>query len=913
VQTVAIVDAYDDPTAEADLDVYDKQFGLPACTSANGCFRKVNQTGGTSFFPPANSDWESEISLDLDAVSAICPNCHILLVEANSASLTDLQAAMQTANSMGANQISDSWWGTSQMPGRHTFSGVATVAATGDGGYVPSGAVYPAAYPGVTAAGGTSLASDPSSLRGFGELAWFGGGSGCNTGFSRPSYQPYVGCSGRVFADLSADADPDTGLKIYTPSGWAIYGGTSLATPVIAAYYAITGVSATTPQWAYTDSGLLNDVVAGSNGNCGIALCNARVGYDGPTGVGSISGTVATGAPGVAGPTYTSGIQNTYTQSVGSQGATIGGGIYRNGLDTTWWIEYGTSQTYGTTTSPVDVGAGTAPIAVTGSLTGLTPSTIYHYRLVAKNARGTTYGYDYTLTTATPSAPSAAFTASPSAPTPSSSVTFDAGGSTAGTSGTISDYGWNFGDGNSQDTGTTASASHSYTNRGNYTVTLTITNNRGQTSTSTQTVTVDNPPTAGVAPSTMWTAPAATVSFDASGSSPGAGGTIQDYSWDFGDGTVQDGGASDSATHAFTSPGVYTVKLTATDDLNVANSATAVITVDQPNASFAAAPAIVAPGGTISFDGTGSTDPEQDAITDYSWNFGDGNSQNNSQDGPAPTASHQYASRGNYDVTLTITNNHGQTSTTTQTVTADNPPTPAFTAAASSITAGSPVTFDGSASTAGRISDYTWSFGDGTIRDTGSSSSTTYTFTSAGPHTVTLTTTDDLGVSAAATQQIAVQAPIAATSTPPVPAPAPVTTPTTSPPASPPPSNSTASPSLVLRLSVAGRQRLAAVLAHGLRLGLAVNQRTRASYQISIPLSETRQTAGRAGDRKATVVLLRTTQNLATGNHTIVLKLSRAAARRLAARGSLVLTVRITLTDANGKTLTRTAKIRLTR
>jgi subtilase family serine protease len=440
--TVAIVDAYDDPSAESDLTTYRSSYGLPPCTSADGCFRKVNQTGGTSSFPGADGAWQSEISLDLDAVSAICPNCHIVLVEANSDYIRDLGVAMQTAAAMGVSQISASWSGTSQLSG-FTSSGVPTVAATGDNGYVGSGNAYPAAYPWVTAAGGTSLASATSNLRGFGEQAWSGAGSGCDTarGFSRPAYQPDIGCAGRAFGDLSADADPTTGLKIYTPSGWAVYGGTSLAAPLIAAYYAITGVSATTPQWAYTDSALLNDVVSGSNGGCSLAaLCNAEAGYDGPTGVGSISGTVATGAPGVAGPAYASGSQNTYTQSVGSQGATIGGGIYRNGLDTTWWIEYGTSQTYGSQTAPVDIGAGSTPIAVTGSLTGLGAGTTYHYRIVAKNALGTTYGYDYTFTTAAASTPSAAFTFTPSAPTPNSSVSFSATGSVAGSGSLITSY-----------------------------------------------------------------------------------------------------------------------------------------------------------------------------------------------------------------------------------------------------------------------------------------------------------------------------------------------------------------------------------------------------------------------------------------------------------------------------------------
>ena len=105
--TVGIVDAYDDPTAQSDLDTYRSNYGLPACDS--GCFTKVNESGNASPLPAASSDWDTEISLDLDTVSAICPNCHILLVEASSSNESDLQAAMQTAARLHANQISDSW------------------------------------------------------------------------------------------------------------------------------------------------------------------------------------------------------------------------------------------------------------------------------------------------------------------------------------------------------------------------------------------------------------------------------------------------------------------------------------------------------------------------------------------------------------------------------------------------------------------------------------------------------------------------------------------------------------------------------------------------------------------------------------------------------------------------------------
>jgi hypothetical protein len=413
--TVAIVDAYDDPTAEADLGTYRSTSGLSACTTANGCFQKVNENGARSPLPARDSGWEQEISLDLDAVSALCPNCRILLVEASSSSSADLTAAMRTAAAMGAKQISDSWSVISSVPpaGTYTFPGVEVVAATGDHGYPGAGTDnYPAAFAGVTAAGGTTLAlaSGGQGVRGYAESAWslsggWGGSSGCDLQLPKPAYQSDTGCTGRSYADISADANPSTGLKIYDSGngGWLMMGGTSLATPLIAAYYAITGVSAMTPQWAYASSAVLNDLTSGSNGSCtqNIAyICNAGTGFDGPTGVGSISGGIAAGAPGIGGPSIGSGSRNNYTQATTSINATLAGGIYPNALATSWWVEYGTTTSYGQHTAPADIGSGQTPVALSSTITGLAPSTTYHYRLVAQNSAGTTYGYDYTMRTA---------------------------------------------------------------------------------------------------------------------------------------------------------------------------------------------------------------------------------------------------------------------------------------------------------------------------------------------------------------------------------------------------------------------------------------------------------------------------------------------------------------------------------
>jgi PKD repeat protein len=774
--TVAIVDAYASPTAEADLSTYRSTYGLPACTTANGCFRQVNEQGQASPLPGADSSWAQEISLDLDAVSSICPLCHILLVDASSTSFTDLQSAVQTAASLGANQISASWSGTSSgvLSGSYTFPGVATVAATGDFGYAGAGQDnYPAAFPGVTAAGGTSLApaSALPNARGFSEGAWSwngtnGGGSGCDTNFTRPAYQPARGCTGRAYADLSADADPNTGLTVRYNGQWILVGGTSLSTPLVAAYYAITGVAGATPQWAYADGGLLNDVVSGSTGACAANIayiCNAGVGYDGPTGVGSISGTVDTGAPGVGGPALSGGANNpnTYTENVGSQGATIAGGIYRNGLDTTWWIQYGTTNAYGSQTAPADIGAGSAPDAVTGSLSQLTPATTYHYRLVAKNSLGTTYGYDYTFTTAAATAPSAAFSVSPSGPTPGSAVTF-VSSSTPGSGSSITGYTWNFGDGTPAQPTSSPAIHHTYSARNKYTVTLTVTNSAGQTSTSTQTVTVDNPPTAAFTPSATVAAPGTGISFNGAASTPGSGGAIRDYSWNFGDGTAQDTGGTPTTAHTYATTGTYTATLTTTDDLDVASSTTTVITVDQPSAAFTTAPATPAPGTAVSFNGAGSTDP-QGTVADYSWSFGDGTTFDS---GSSPTTSHTYSLRNHYSVTLTITNIYGQTSSTTQVVTVDNPPTAAFTRSATVAAPGTQLSFNGTQSTpgaGGTITDYSWNFGDGTaLVDTGATATAAHTYATLGKYTVTLTVTDDLGVTGTASQQVVIDQPSAA-------------------------------------------------------------------------------------------------------------------------------------------------------
>jgi hypothetical protein len=412
--TVAIVDAYNDPTAAADLATYRASFGLPPCTPQSGCFREVNQEGGQS--PPAQAPgWAEEISLDLDAVSALCPNCHIVLVEANSDNSEDLAAAQAEAASQGVKQITDSWGDPSATPlsGPYNFAGIATVAASGDDGYLgPLSNQYPAAMPDVTAAGGTSLlpasASGTETARGFTEQAWSDAGSGCALLLPKPVWQSDGGCAGRTYSDLSADANPQTGLAVYDSQdgGWLLMGGTSESAPLIAAYYAITGVNGATPQWAYANASLLNPPTGGDNGTCALSIlyiCVVQTGYSGPTGEGSISGAVVPGAPGLGGP----GVGGTDTQATQANGADLQAGIYPNGSDTAYWWQYGTTTAYGHTTTPADAGSGRTPVTVSSTLTGLAAATTYHYRLVASNGYGTSYGYDFTLHTAAGSAAAA--------------------------------------------------------------------------------------------------------------------------------------------------------------------------------------------------------------------------------------------------------------------------------------------------------------------------------------------------------------------------------------------------------------------------------------------------------------------------------------------------------------------------
>jgi hypothetical protein len=324
-ETIAVVDAFNDPAAAADLAAYRARFRLPACTTGSGCLTIRNQYGGPRL--PASDPgggWELEESLDLDMVSAICPNCAILLIEANSASISDLaRAELAASRTPGVDAVSNSWGSGAEFIGEKEYDpdfyapGVAITAAAGDDGY---GTQYPAVSPYVTSVGGTSLVGTIGSWT---QSAWSLSGAGCSELEPKPSWQNRDdtspgGCLNRTENDVSADADPSTGVAVYDSVSdpelggapdWLSVGGTSVATPIVAATYGLAGIQAGRPgrarmpgtvpaAYPYQAAGGLTDVTAGADGSCDRTyLCTAGKGFDGPTGLGTPAGTAAFTGP----------------------------------------------------------------------------------------------------------------------------------------------------------------------------------------------------------------------------------------------------------------------------------------------------------------------------------------------------------------------------------------------------------------------------------------------------------------------------------------------------------------------------------------------------------------------------------------------------------------------------------------
>jgi hypothetical protein len=317
-QTVAIVNPYGAPTIARDLQKFSSQFGLPQCTASSGCLRVVSEGGNTTALPVANGDWPAEATLGVETVHGICTTCHIMLVETNSSSISDLTAGVDTAARLGVSEISisflareafnDSYWAP-----HYNHPGVVIVAASGDNGYDTSPA-FPASLPNVVAVGGTHLNLRADGSYG-GESAWSSAGSGCSSLFPAASWQATAagaaGCGGhRAVADVSADADPTTGTAIFTSTpvpgqggatGWFQIGGTSLAAPLIAGVFALAGGTPPTVSplaTLYAHRSGLHDVTSGANGQCGgHSICQSGPGYDGPTGLGTPNGLAAFIAP----------------------------------------------------------------------------------------------------------------------------------------------------------------------------------------------------------------------------------------------------------------------------------------------------------------------------------------------------------------------------------------------------------------------------------------------------------------------------------------------------------------------------------------------------------------------------------------------------------------------------------------
>jgi DNA-binding beta-propeller fold protein YncE len=427
--TVAIVDAYDDPKAESDLAKYRETYGLSECSHKSGCFTKVNQKGEEGSYPEPEPNWALETSLDLDMVSAACPKCHILLVEANNPEIGELGLADAQAAEpkFGADAVSNSW-GTLggfsfETEYNHYFKhpGIPVLFSSGDYGYAfysggfGHGTLYPSTSPDVIAVGGTSLKKAENS-RGWSESAWSGSGSGCSEYEEKPGWQLDETCPKRTTTDVSAVAAPKTPVSVYDSyetSGWWDLGGTSASAPLVA------GIEALSSEYArslpggdvfYAAPGELFDVTTGNNNWEGKActapaegpsdrdyFCNAKPGYDAPTGNGTPNGPIeVTSLPPLA--------LTRPPTSVSGSAAALHGTVDPQGFATTYRFEYGTTSSYGTSAPAPDAsaGSGTTTSEVSKEISGLSSNTTYHYRLVATNSAGVSHGEDRMFRTAAP-------------------------------------------------------------------------------------------------------------------------------------------------------------------------------------------------------------------------------------------------------------------------------------------------------------------------------------------------------------------------------------------------------------------------------------------------------------------------------------------------------------------------------
>ena len=339
--TIGIIGAYGYANLESDLAAYRSAYNLPACSVASGCLRILNQSGATSPLPsaaPSSDDWTQETALDVDMASAACPKCKIVVIQADDDQGDGLEIAQNAAVAAGATVVSNSWGSpesqsdVASSEAYFNHSGVAIFVAAGDDGYNDGGQGpdYPATSAYTIGVGGTSLSTSTSS-RGWTETAWRDGGSACSTNVTKPSWQTSTACSKRMSSDVSAVGDPSTGVATYNANagGWSVIGGTSAASPLVAAIFALTGHGNATAQLPYLNPTAFYDVTSGTNGTCTSALCKAAAGWDGPTGIGTPNGAMLLaigGGGGGNGSGSGGGNEGTGSGSDGGGGSGGGGG-----------------------------------------------------------------------------------------------------------------------------------------------------------------------------------------------------------------------------------------------------------------------------------------------------------------------------------------------------------------------------------------------------------------------------------------------------------------------------------------------------------------------------------------------------------------------------------------------------------
>jgi hypothetical protein len=393
-QTVALIDADRDPEAYKNLTTYRARYGLPECTEESGCFKEVNQKGQTKNYPENNTEWGYEISVDLDMLSAACPECKILLVEAENNAVLHLSEAVTEAYNLGANVISNSWnsaetkefekdwaeWGAKYI----SHPSVPITADSGDNGY---GVSFPASTPYVIAVGGTALRSEPKSERGWVEEVWHGTGSGCALKVEKkPSWQLDTGCSFRTDNDVAAVASTSTPVSFYDTygyKGWENVGGTSVGAPIVAGVEALaeTSVKELGAKIFYEKPGHEFEVTKGNNGTCTPEyLCTAGKGYNGPAGMGALDGV----------PTLGAAVTTGSAKGITEKEATVSGEVNPEGVATNYYFEYGPTERYGEKTVETSAGSGTGFVKVSKAILGLKANTKYYYRIVATNSGGTT-------------------------------------------------------------------------------------------------------------------------------------------------------------------------------------------------------------------------------------------------------------------------------------------------------------------------------------------------------------------------------------------------------------------------------------------------------------------------------------------------------------------------------------------